>query len=273
MKAVEIVAIGDELLRGIVAESNSHWLAKRVAARGASLERVTVLPDRPDVVAAELRAAFARAPALLVTHGGLGPTDDDRTREMIAAALGVPQARDPDAEAIVRRRYAELADAGAVAYATPTDARLRMADLPRGARALDNHVGAAPGFWLERAATTLVALPGVPPELRWIWERPLAPLLDRVLGPGGFAEATFRTTTRDESSVAAVLRRVQERHRGVYVKSRAHSFEPDDPIRVTLHATGASDDDARGLVEAAGADLRAALAAEGVGLTSDDATR
>lgn len=264
MNTVEIVAIGNELLRGIVQESNSYWLALRIAARGAALRRVTVLPDEPAVVAGELGAALARAPALLVTHGGLGPTEDDRTREAISLATGRPLEPHGEAEAIVRRRYAELARSGAVADASLGPARARMAMLPRGARALDNEVGTAPGIVIDEGATALVALPGVPPELRWIWENPLATALDALLGPGGFAETTLELELLDESRVARLLALVQERHPDVYVKSRARGFE--EPVRVTLHAAGPSDAGASASVDVALADLRAALGAEGIAI-------
>jgi molybdenum cofactor synthesis domain-containing protein len=266
VKRVEILAIGDELLRGIVQESNSHWLAKRIAARGASLTRVLVLPDDVEVVAAELTAAFVRAPDLLITHGGLGPTDDDRTRTMIAKALGVPQVRDDEALAIVTRRYAELAAAGNVGDAALNDARARMADLPHGARPYDNQVGTAPAFGIVRDATTLIALPGVPPELAWIWEHSLAPALDEVLGPGGFAEQTYELQLRDESRIAYLMEEIARAHPQVYAKSRARGFEAGEEVRVTLAAGAASDEHARALVDAAAADLRAALRAEGVEL-------
>ncbi len=265
MTDVEILSIGDELLRGIVHESNAYRLAKRLSARGAALRRVTMLPDDPAVVAAEIRAALDRGPRILVTHGGLGPTEDDRTREAVATATGRPLSRHADAEAIVRRRYEELAGAGVV-DPHENDARLRMADLPAGARAVDNQVGTAPAFVLDLVPTVLIALPGVPREVEWIWDEPLAPLLDELIGPGGFAERTFVTTIHDESGIAPILERVQADHAGVYVKSRAQGFGAGDQLRITLHAIGPDDEDAGDAVAAAETDLRAALTAEGLEL-------
>jgi molybdopterin-biosynthesis enzyme MoeA-like protein len=164
----------------------------------------------------------------------------------------------------VRRRYAELAAAGVVADAELNDARIRMAMLPRGARALDNEVGAAPGIVLSLDRTMLVALPGVPPELVWIWEHPLAPILDELLGPGGFHEVTFQIDSRDESAIAPLLQDIQSRHPQVYVKSRAHGFGDEDLLRITLHATGESDEAARALADAASDELQSALADQGV---------
>jgi molybdopterin-biosynthesis enzyme MoeA-like protein len=265
VSTVEVVAIGDELLRGIVAESNAHAIARRVAARGSSLTRATTLPDDPVVVSAELRLALARAPSLLVTHGGLGPTDDDRTRAIVARAVERPQERHPAAEEIVRRRYADLAAAGVLA-GEPNEARLRMADLPAGAVPLDNQVGTAPAFVLDLSPVTFVALPGVPAELLWIWENSLAPLLDRVLGPGGFAEVTHTLALRDESLIAGLLERVASAHEGVYIKSRASGFSDVERVRITLHALAGSNPAARAALEAAERDLRAALSDAGVAL-------
>jgi nicotinamide-nucleotide amidase len=269
LKDVEIFSIGDELLRGVVQDTNSHWMAKRIAARGSSLTRVFVLPDDPELVGEELARALERGPALILTQGGLGPTDDDRTREAIAIGTRHPLEPNPRAEEIVSRRYAELAAAGDVADATLHEARLRMTRLPRGARAMDNDIGAAPGVILDLERTTIVALPGVPPELQWIWENPLAPELDRILGPGGFAEITVRLDLRDESAIAEILRGVQARHPDVYVKSRAKTFEAGDEIRATLTAAGSSDDDAQQKVDAAFADLGNELERIGVGFLPD----
>jgi nicotinamide-nucleotide amidase len=265
-RTAEIIAIGDELLRGIVQESNAHWLAKRLAARGARLMRTTTLPDDPAIVADEIAAALARRPTLVITHGGLGPTEDDRTRAIIARALDRPQQRDEAAEAIVRRRYLELAAAGRVSDPAATPARLRMADLPSGARALDNQVGAAPAFTIALGNTTLIALPGVPPELEWIWEHPLAPVLDELIGPGGYAELTLTLDWLDESALADGLERIAAAHPGVYVKSRARGFGDDDLVRITMHAVGANDADARALVETAHADVRGLLDRLGIAL-------
>jgi nicotinamide-nucleotide amidase len=269
MKEVEIFSIGDELLRGVVQDTNSHWMAKRVTARGASLTRVFVLPDDPELVGGEIARSLDRGPALILTQGGLGPTDDDRTREAIAIGTRHPLEPNRRGEEIVARRYAELAAAGMVADATLHEARLRMTRLPRGARAMDNQIGAAPGVILDLERTTIVALPGVPPELQWMWENPLAAELDRVLGPGGFAEITVKLDLRDESAIAEILRGVQSRHPDVYVKSRAKSFDAGDEIRATLTAAGSSDDDARQKVDAAFADLGNELERIGVGLVPD----
>jgi len=268
MKHAEIFSIGNELLRGIVQDTNSHWLAVRLTARGARVDRVTMVPDEPAVTAEALSQALSRAPDLIVTHGGLGPTDDDLTREAVSLATGLPLEMHPQAEAIVTRRYRELHAAGTVADASLNEARMRMARLPRGAVALDNEVGAAPGVVVTVGPATLVSLPGVPPELHWIFDGPLAPVLDELLGPGGFFEWTAVLSTRDESSIAEVLRGVQARHPDVYVKSRAKTFDQQDSVRITLAAGASSDEEARELVEAAREDAQRALGDSGVSVVT-----
>ncbi|GAC1411389.1 MAG: nicotinamide mononucleotide deamidase-related protein [Actinomycetota bacterium] len=261
MKTAEIFSIGDELLRGIVADTNSHWMAKRIAARGASLTRITTLPDDPAIVADALNEALAREPALICTQGGLGPTDDDRTREAIARGTGLALTHHPGAEAIVRRRYESLFHEGRIPDAQMTPERLRMSALPVGAQPLNNEIGGAPGILLRHRTSTIVCLPGVPPELWWIWENSLTPYLDSILGPGGFAETTVVLTELDESRIAATLQRIASRHPHVYVKSRATAFDQPDPrVRLTLTAAGASDADARWRVDAAFADAASARA-------------
>jgi molybdenum cofactor synthesis domain-containing protein len=264
MKDVEIVSIGNELLRGVVRDTNTHWIAPRVAARGARLTRAALLPDEPEVVAAEVRAAMGRRADLIVTQGGLGPTDDDRTREALSLAAGIPLESHEAAEAIVRRRYEDLARDGSVADAALTAARLRMTRLPRGARALDNEVGTAPGIVLRADASTILSLPGVPPELYWIWENSAEAVLDEVLGPGGFAEITLELALRDESAIAEMLAALQSRHPDVYVKSRARGYAEGEEVRVTLTAAGSSDAQARTLVDAALAELRSELSGLGI---------
>jgi molybdenum cofactor synthesis domain-containing protein len=266
MKRAEVFAIGDELLRGLVQDSNSTWIIQRLTARGARVERAAMLPDDPPVVAGELRSALERAPDLIVTHGGLGPTDDDRTREAVSLATHLPLEPHAGAEAIVRRRYAELAQAGTVSAPDLTKARLRMSVLPRGAAALDNQVGAAPGVVVAFGATTIACLPGVPPEMHWIFENPLAPVLDEVLGPGGFREWTAVASTNDESQIAEVLKAVAARHPRVYVKSRAKSFGEDAMVRVTITAAAETDREAEWLLSEARMDLKSSLRATGVGL-------
>ena len=87
---VELLVIGNEILAGDVLDTNSHWLCRQLAGRGARVTRISVLPDEPAAIADGLRAALSRRPALILTCGGLGPTVDDLTLASIGAALDRP---------------------------------------------------------------------------------------------------------------------------------------------------------------------------------------
>lgn len=178
-----LVAVGDELVRGQVADAHLPWLAARLAEAGVRVVTGTLVGDDPVALDAVLRRACADADLVVVT-GGLGPTRDDVTRDAVAALAGVPLRRDPGLEAALRERLARHAGVrpdGAAAAGV-----LRQADVPLGATVLPNPVGTAPGLLLELdgpdGPTTLVALPGPTRELRATVAPVLADLSARRTG-------------------------------------------------------------------------------------------
>ncbi len=136
-----VVAVGDELLLGDIVNGNAAWLGERLAAAGAPVVSSSMVGDDVDRIAAAVRRALEDAQVVLVT-GGLGPTSDDVTRDAVAAVAGVPLVRSPELEQSLRDRFA------AYRYAMP-ETVLRQADVPVGARPLDNPVGSAPGLRVE----------------------------------------------------------------------------------------------------------------------------
>ena len=219
--SVEILAAGTELLTGEVRDSNARFLARAATERGAVVTRALLLPDDPAALAAAIRESLGRAPRVLFTCGGLGPTGDDLTLAAVAAAAGVPLEEHPAARAMVEAGYAALAARGWVGDAAPTPERLKMALLPRGARPLANPVGAAPGVLLPLGATTVISLPGVPAELEAIVAGPLRPELAALLGDGAFAEDSVVVLTGDESALAPAVAGASRGFPAVRVKSRA----------------------------------------------------
>lgn len=245
--AVEIIAVGNELLEGVTQDTNTHWLCRQVTARGSRVVRAVTVRDDPAAIAAEVRGAVGRGTHFLIVGGGLGPTADDRTLEGVAQAAGVPLEEHPKALEMVAQRYRDLHRAGAVASPDLTPERRKMALLPRGAEPVENPVGAAPGVLLTLGSMSVVCLPGVPKEMQAIFCGPLEPVLSSVLGPGLTLERELLVDIGDESAVAAALREVAEQHPVVYVKSHARDFRRGEQIRVTLSAAGTD----RGAVERA----------------------
>jgi nicotinamide-nucleotide amidase len=179
---VEIIAVGNELLLGDVLDTNTNWLCQRVTGVGGQVTRAVLIRDHIEAIVEEVRLALARRPNLIFTTGGLGPTGDDITLQGVAKATDRPLELHAEALIMVQAKYEELAEKGYLADSALTDARRKMAYLPRGAVALSNPVGAAPASVLDIGGTTVVSLPGVPDELKGIYDETLPPVLRRIFG-------------------------------------------------------------------------------------------
>lgn len=192
---IEVLTVGDEILRGDVADNNFTTIARLLSASGLALAGHRVLPDDEEALAAGFAEALARGGRLIVT-GGLGATPDDRTRAAIARALGVPLLRDEALAAGLRAWYAARGR-------SPDPALERMAVLPAGAGALPNPVGVAPGLQLRAGGTLLFALPGVPREMEAMLQASVLPeLLREAQAEGTLASARLRTVGVGENQLA-----------------------------------------------------------------------
>jgi nicotinamide-nucleotide amidase len=196
---VEVVGVGTELLLGQIANTNARWIGERLAAIGADVLYQQVVGDNLERIVACLTLAASRSEAVLVT-GGLGPTEDDITRDAIAAVMGVPLERDPAIERWLRDRFA-----GFAAGAMPEN-NLRQADVPVGARTIDNPEGSAPGLVATLDGGTVVyAMPGVPTEMHAMMEGAVLPQLGASIGAAVVRSRTLRCTGIGESRVAELL--------------------------------------------------------------------
>jgi len=172
---VELIAVGDELLDGQTVDTNSAWLGRRLSAVGAEVFWKTTVGDRGRDIVSAVRLALKRADLTVVT-GGLGPTGDDVTVEAVAKALGLPLQRRP---AIERKIRSFLSGRGIEVL----PGHLKQALLPRGCRVMQNDVGTAPGFTVQKRGSIVAALPGVPMEMRAMAERRLLPFVrGRITG-------------------------------------------------------------------------------------------
>ena len=171
---VELLATGDELLTGQILDTNSVWLMDRLWDLGVMARRKTLVADDREDLASALRETTSRSD-LVVMSGGLGPTEDDLTAEVVAAAMGVPlEVHEPSLEAI-RERFRKLGR-----EMTPNNAK--QARFPRGAHVVPNRFGTAPGFLVRLGRGELVALPGVPVEYRGLSEEFVLPRIAARVG-------------------------------------------------------------------------------------------
>jgi len=171
----EIVSIGTELLLGQILDSDAPFLAQRLSALGVNVFFRTTVGDNAVRVGDTLRQALSRAD-IVICIGGLGPTQDDLTRDAIAGALGVPLQRDPVLVAHLTQWFARKG------ILQPKPSIFRQADVPFGGIPMPNSYGTAPGLWIEHDGKVVVALPGPPSEFEPMVEASLLPMLRRYLG-------------------------------------------------------------------------------------------
>lgn len=232
---VEILAIGNELLRGEIQDSNTHWICRLIDSRGGRVARATLLPDRAEEIAEAIRSAIARGVTLVFVTGGLGPTDDDLTLAAVAEGAGVALALHQTAREMVRQSYDEFCRRGILAEGGLNPFREKMAWLPAGAQPLFNPVGTAPGVLLEAGKSTIVCLPGVPPELQGILTLSFADRLDQMFGAGRSFSRTLTVRCNDESIMVPALSRVIADYPQVYIKSLARELGGHPRVGYSLH--------------------------------------
>ena len=162
----------------------------------------------------------------IITTGGLGPTYDDMTLKGIAEGLGLEMKVNPEALSIVERQYKTFYLRGIVDSPDITDARKKMAIFPEGANPLDNKAGGAPGVLLDTGETTIVSLPGVPSELKWIFTNSLHEILTKR-AKGHYTERIINLNVRDESTLAPLIDEANTLEDDVYIKSMVKSMDDD----------------------------------------------
>lgn len=267
---VEIVSAGNEVLIGDVLDTNTNWLCVKVTGRGGLVRRTVMLRDDVEAIAAEIRGALERRPALVFTVGGLGPTSDDRTLEGVALGLGVELALHPEAERLVAAKYAEFHALGYVPFAEMNESRRKMARLPAGAEPIVNPIGGAPAVLSRSGGTAIVSLPGVPGELKAIVDDSLGDLFAEVFGSAHYEERSLVVELQDESAIADILRAAEETFPAVYVKSRAKVLGSTRVITVTLSARGESEAAVAALLAPAAEQLLTQIAAAGYAVRAGD---
>jgi len=191
---VEIITIGDELLDGTRVDTNTAYLGSRLAALGAEIVRATTVPDSAEAVRDAIERALEAADLVVVT-GGLGPTADDRTKEVAARLQGRRLVLDEEILARVREHFEGRG-------ARMPEVNVAQAMIPEGARAIENRVGTAPGLVLEHGDGLLVLLPGVPSEMKPMVDGYLVPFLEGRGLRRTWEERLLRTTGLAESEIA-----------------------------------------------------------------------
>ncbi|MBM3321769.1 MAG: competence/damage-inducible protein A [Candidatus Eisenbacteria bacterium] len=235
LRTAEIVTIGDELLLGVIGDTNAQYLSAAVAAFGVRVVRHTTVGDDLREIREALRDAVGRSPLVIVT-GGLGVTPDDCTRPALAELAGARLVPDPELlqemEVLYRDRKIRM-----------PSVNIAQAALPEGARKIPNRVGLAPGIHLRVRKAEVFAFPGVPAEMRHLTETGLLPYLRERNGEAAVPQRVLRTWGIGENALAEHLADYlsSERpvsvaflpeRRGVTLRFRLKEGDHENPQRV-----------------------------------------
>jgi len=193
----EIISIGTELLRGEITDTNASYLASQLPLSGIDLYRITTVSDNKEQLCRLLRQALERS-ALVVTTGGLGPTEDDLTRECIAAVLGEELVVDAELEQQLQAMFTRMG------REMPPH-NVKQAWLIPSAKPIPNARGTAPGWWAEKGGKIIVALPGPPRELIPMWQNEVTPHLQSSFPGGAILARTIKTFALAEAKVSELV--------------------------------------------------------------------
>ena len=196
----EVVAVGTELLLGQVVDTNSAWIGEQLAVSGIDCNFQTRVGDNIDRIALALHTALGRNEAVIIC-GGLGPTQDDVTREAIALVMNVPLRRDATVIQTIRERFVPRGP-----IRTMPANNERQADVPEGATVIPQTMGTAPGLVCPIGDKVMYALPGVPYEMHDMMQRAVLPDLRRRSGQAAVIRSrTLKTWGYSESGLAEVV--------------------------------------------------------------------
>ena len=227
MATAEIVAIGSELLLGQIVDTNSAWMAERLTALGVDMYYKTVVGDNPGRMKEVIGRALDRSD-IVVTSGGLGPTQDDLTREIVAEVTGLELVLDPDLLEQIENRFRSR---GFVM----TRNNERQAYIPEGAIPVENPNGTAPSFIVEDSRGIVFSLPGVPVEMKWLFDNRVAPYLRETFDLSELiTHRILKVAGMGESAVDDLVGHLIANSRNPTVGVLAHPGQVD--VRITAKA-------------------------------------
>ena len=242
----ELISVGTELLLGEILDTNAQYISSRLPALGIDVFYVSKVGDNLDRLTEVIDRAFRRSD-LVLTTGGLGPTEDDLTREAIAAVMGEEMTVDPRLESTLREFFARRG-------AAMPERNVKQATVIASGRAIPNPRGTAPGWWVERDGRIVIAMPGPPSEMQRMWEEEVAPELERRSTGTVLVTRTLKTAGLGEGHVDEMLSPFLKSANptiGVYAKQ--------DGVHLRIGAKAGSRDEALRLIEPVEVEVRRVL--------------
>lgn len=193
----EILSIGTELLLGQITDTNAAWLAEQLPTLGIDLYFISQVGDNRGRLTETLRLATGRSDLVICT-GGLGPTEDDLTREAISDLLGEPMVVQPELEKNLRDYFTKRG-------VKMPERNVKQASLIASSQVLENPIGTAPGWWVEKTGKVIIAMPGVPHEMKNMWQNQVVPHLRSRLPGEIILSKTLKVLGKGESAVEEMV--------------------------------------------------------------------
>ncbi len=229
----EIMAIGDELCYGRVYDTNSFWIADQVTRRGVLIQRIVCVRDDLADISSALKEALSRKPRFIFITGGLGHTDDDKTRQALSAVTGRKIVRRPDMmESIAKRRNVTVEE-------LPPHFAISTSSV-EGAKCLPNPAGVSPVTIVGQGPTQIIALPGPPREVYACFSAHLADMIQKVTGYHSFSRRVI--VPMHESELTPLMSKVVREIPGTYVKALVGEYRNDPGMPIEVMAFGPAEE-------------------------------
>jgi nicotinamide-nucleotide amidase len=230
----DIISIGTEILMGELVDTNAPYLAAQLPPMGIELQRISQTKDDIGMLVETLQQAWQRSD-LVLTTGGLGPTDDDLTREAIAQLAG-------ESLYVDHQSLEHLKEVFNQRGSSMPDANIKQANLIHSARTILNAIGTAPGWWMEKDGKIIVAMPGPPREMHTMWESEVLPQLHRIVPETVILTRNFKTNGLGESALNELIAPLfhlpnaelgmYAQAQGVHVRVRVQAQNNEEALRL-----------------------------------------
>ncbi len=253
----EILSVGTELLLGQIVDTNANYLAQQLPSLGLDLYYVSQVGDNLQRLADAFSRALERSDVVIST-GGVGPTEDDLTREAIARVMGEELHVQPELERQLREFFARRGR-------TMPERNVKQATTIPSGTFLPNPIGTAPGWWVERDGRVIISMPGVPHEMRKMWEEQAQPRLAKLLSGGVIVSRTLKLAGIGESHAEEALGELTRS-----INPTLATYAKSDGIHLRLTAKAASQLEASALLDGFEPRVRERVSEWLYGTESDD---
>ena len=232
----EIICVGTELLLGNIVNTNAAFIAARLSVIGIECYNQCVVGDNMDRLLSQLKESSSRSD-IVILSGGLGPTEDDMTKEAVAKFTKLPLVEDAESRRAIEEYFAKRG-------ITPTENNWKQALLPKGAKAVPNENGTAPGIIVETKNCKYILLPGPPIELEAMFDSQIVPYL-QSLGEGTIFSRTVKIVGVGESKAETMIRDLIDTQTNPTIATYAKTGE----VHIRVTASGADEKEAKKLVK------------------------